>query len=302
MRDRLNINLSAGSSCFVRCHGCYNHFGADADALTSGIILEFLEAARSKGADRVTLCGGDPLSRPDILDLIRGIRGLGYRISLDTVGTPLLGNAQTIFYGRHAVGQVDIQMLASLVDEIGIPVDGATEQIIQAFRKGRQNFLSEQLSILSLLNDVNASICVNTVVNQFNIVSLNSILDLLSPFNAVKKWQLFQFIPSGPLGFKNRLKYEISQEAFVVAMESLQIYAESKHNTIKIDYKTSASRRGNYLLIDSDGLAWVPKFSIDNVPSSNRLIIGDIKKQSDFAEIFSVVLAPTTLFKSDSDV
>jgi molybdenum cofactor biosynthesis enzyme MoaA len=77
MKARRSINLSVARSCFVRCSGCYNHFGKHAALASSDEILASLRYAYERGIRKVTLCGGDPLARADILDLLMRIRVVG---------------------------------------------------------------------------------------------------------------------------------------------------------------------------------------------------------------------------------
>ena len=133
MRDRLSINISVARSCFVRCNGCYNHFGQSDKLVNTSTIIEFLKYAQSKGITKVTICGGDPLSRPDIISLLEEIKRLGFFINLDTVGTSIIGNVQTVFFGQNDIPKIDSKKLASLIDLIGIPVDGSTNEIATNF-------------------------------------------------------------------------------------------------------------------------------------------------------------------------
>ncbi len=121
MQERASIILSAGRSCFVKCLGCYNFFGKSEDLTKTSIILDFLARAKRSGIEKVTIGGGDPLSRPDIIDLLTQVKGMGFKINVDTVGTPLLGPAETIFFGHRQVNQVSANSISSLVDNIGIP-------------------------------------------------------------------------------------------------------------------------------------------------------------------------------------
>jgi hypothetical protein len=61
---------------------------------------------------------------PYILTLLEMIKKRGFFIKLDTVGTPLLDQAQSIFFKRVKVDKIDAKNLAELVDLIGIPLDG----------------------------------------------------------------------------------------------------------------------------------------------------------------------------------
>ncbi len=299
---RSTLNLSVGRACFTRCDGCYNFFGKSVSLPPNGTILRFLDYAWERGVSKVTLCGGDPLSRPDIVPLVRSIKALGFHISLDTVGSNLLGPTQTIFYGRNVVAKIDARELAALVDVLGIPLDGISEDSIAKFRTGRPGILSEQLAILELLSRSDAKICVNTVVHKENAAEISSIGLLISRFAGVRRWQLFQFSPTGPLGFTNRERFEISPRRFSRLVRGLSI------DGVIIDAKSNARRKHSYLLIDSDGLAWVPKSSRGGrwnaLQDANaaRVKIGSICDPADFARIIDLVDAATPAPQSDAAI
>ena len=137
MRQHLSLNLNIGAGCFVSCPGCYNHFGKG--FVSEKIILDFLEFIKTFGVAKLTLGGGDPLTYPDILILLEKIKSKGFYIQLDTVGTPLLEQTQSVFFKRVNVNKIDARHLSELVDLIGIPLDGPSIEIIRHFRTIRQN-------------------------------------------------------------------------------------------------------------------------------------------------------------------
>lgn len=298
MKERLNLNISVARACFVRCDGCYNHFGRRSNTVGTDEIITFLAFARTKGIAKVTLCGGDPLARADLMLLLDEIRRLGYSINLDTVGTPIIGDATTRFYGHDVVRRVDAAQLAQLVDLIGIPIDGASNESIALFRSGRPNLLDEQMQIMAALNACNARICINTVVHKSNIKDIPSVLELIEPFDSVEKWQLFQFAPIGPLGYRNRERYSITAEAFTRLKDQLHGIAGESRFGGRLEFKSNADRKGNYLLVDSDGLAWMPQASTttswDYASDENdqRIVLGDITRHEDHEAILDVVVNP----------
>jgi acetolactate synthase-1/2/3 large subunit len=296
MNDQIGINLSVARSCFVRCDGCYNHFGRVDTLVDTDTIIAFLDRVRCAGVEKVTVCGGDPLARPDILPLLEKIRALGFVINLDTVGTPLLRPATTVYYGRRAIPRVDPDRLARLVDLIGIPVDGPSNATVAEFRVGRANLLDEQLRIIAGLDSVNARVCVNTVVHRRNLGEIRCILPLISQYRCVVKWQLFQFSPTGPLGFRNRDAYVIDERPFLALDAGLRADAAARYWPAEIELKTNARRKDHYLLIDSEGLAWTPYSPTGGTwdpvtdATDHRVIIGDIKLAGDHPQILDAVL------------
>lgn len=301
MRERLSLNISVARSCFVKCLGCYNHFGNSPNLTSTPNLLLFLISAKKRGFTKVTFCGGDPLSRPDIIDLLKKVKEIGFFISLDTVGTPILGSASTIFYGRSLVPKVNEADLAKYVDSVGIPLDAPSNEVMSLFRTERINQFDEQILILKKLSEAQAKICLNTVVYKGNIDHIEKIIPLIQGIGGIKKWQLFQFMPIGPLGYQNRKTYEVSDKDFYLLKDNLKKYRETSLKNVKVELKAKAERKGNYMFVDSEGLAWVPSIEIneqwnDEKDSTHkRLIIGDLNIIEDHEKILEIALNPQSI-------
>lgn len=133
----LALNLAVGPSCFVRCDGCYNLFGRTATRgglVTMRELEPFVRSAREFGVDQVTVSGGDPLTHPEIFDILAMLRSLGFFIKMDTVGSAFMRDSRIQFYGSGSVSQVDPASIAPLVDMIGLPLDGASTMVQRRFR------------------------------------------------------------------------------------------------------------------------------------------------------------------------
>lgn len=272
---RRSIILTAGNGCFVACPGCYNHFARD--LVETDVVLDFVGRLHAQfNVRKVTVGGGDPLTRPDVVDLLRGLRNMGLHIHLDTVGTAFLRDAPIRFMGRGMVPRVNPVDVAGLVDLIGIPLDGADDETINLFR--RFGSVADQIECLSLLEAVGAPIGINTVVHRGNIDSLNDIAEVLVKFGRIRQWQLFQFMPSGPLGSRNRDQFEIAGGEFGCAVERLQEILPS----ILVTAKSNRFRKNGYLLIDGGGTVWSPLQGNDvewNPADANatRIVHGNIR-------------------------
>lgn len=74
--------------CNFRCPFCHNSdlLGAASETLTPSELLAFLEKRRGL-LDGVCLTGGEPTLQPDLPELVRQIKALGFAVKLDTNGT-----------------------------------------------------------------------------------------------------------------------------------------------------------------------------------------------------------------------
>lgn len=247
-----HLMISASSSCFTACPGCYNHFSGT--SMPTEDLLAFCAKLQSKlGLERVTVAGGDPLARPDILTLLDGLNALGLRVILDTVGLPLLGAASLRFKGAGDIAALSAEELAQRAALIGIPLDGSTDDVLTQFR--RFTTVSQQLRIIGKLLEAGAALCVNTVVHKGNVDDLDAIAALLSPYPYLQEWQLFQFMPSGPLGYRHRDDFEISEVAFHRATQNLHTLLPQ----IKVTARSNSARKHRYMLLDGSGMLWQPQ-------------------------------------------
>ena len=172
------INFAVGPNCPVRCEGCYNHFGETAQLgglVTAEQIIDFAADARDEGVTQTTISGGDPLFPPEIVAIVAGLKDLGMKIKLDTVGTALLGDAPIVYKGKGVAPQVEVTELAPHVDFVNIPLDGARQETVAHFRRGRANLVAETRLIAGLLRNAGVEFGFNTVArDKFGRVTLNA--------------------------------------------------------------------------------------------------------------------------------
>jgi len=120
-------------ACNLRCTQCYaDSFGSlksKKGELTTEEILEVLREIHSLGGRTVTFSGGEPLLRPDMLEIAEFARNeLGLSVKLNTNGTLLLPEGV-------------VERLVPIVDELQISFDGSSAEVHDAVR-GKGSFES----------------------------------------------------------------------------------------------------------------------------------------------------------------
>ena len=245
------INLCISKYCFLKCKGCYNNFCALPE-ITYEQIITFLEYAKNEGLERVTLSGGDPLTRTDIDKIISKCIDLNLKVNMDTVGLPFISDTKILGEDKTIEKFTNYNLLKK-IDVIGIPLDGASNEIISNFRIYKDNLFNEIIEILNIFEKNNINVCINTVLHKQNIRDLNNILNVVNRYNCIKKWQIFQYMPIGPLGKKNEELFSIDRIEFNNAKEEL---LKINKSNINIEFKASEERAHNYMLIDSSGKAY----------------------------------------------
>lgn len=267
--------LCIANRCFIKCPGCYHIFPQNENEVTTEEIVSFISASIGEGVTKITFTGGDPLTRPDISELVEFCHSSGLKVNIDTVGTPFVTTCLT-YDRKKKIELISDHTFLKMVDFIGIPIDGSTDEIIQLFRRGRKNFLDEQLKVLSFLEKIDATVCINTVLHRGNFNDLNNIHSIISRFNSVRKWQIFEFMPIGELGYKNKKKYEIESN------KTIDIDKLSGLNpNLFIEYKTGVEREDSYMLVNSEGDAY------KNDLSNTVKLYGNIKKKETWSSIFT---------------
>lgn len=277
MRTNPSLIVAAGKGCFTYCKGCYQYFGKN--QVPTNDLLDFIRKYKKVfNLNKITLAGGDPMTRKDIVYLVEELNKMELKVYMDTVGKNFINNADIIFRDFGTAQYIDPILLKGKISKIGIPLDGYTTEQINYFRT--KITLSEIISILNVLNNNGYNICINTVVNKININDLKNILEVIKQFKQVIQWQLFQYSPIGDLGFKNRKLFEV--EDFLFEKKVLDLIEYGMDTGIEIEGKSNSYRKLNYILVNSDGEVWQPDYNVSKSIfevldiSSSKHIIGTI--------------------------
>lgn len=273
-----SLIIQASNRCPCCCLGCYNHF-ADAADIPTEQIVRFTESYIHRfDTKKVTISGGDPLMRKDIVCLLDDLMGLGIAVSVDTVGLSIVQDRIL----------TDILKRVSVV---GLPLDGMTDKTLNTFRTGLQ--ISQLLQVIRIASENGLRICVNTVVHAQNLHELSLIAQFVSETEGVKKWQLFQYMPIGPRGSKNAAQYMISDQVFQTICE--QVHQLPIRTDVSIECKSLSYRRNKYLLLGADGTVWYPKQTFSDTwktkseQNSQRVVVGHINDERILDKIAEVI-------------
>ncbi len=286
----MHLNIFVSQRCFVHCKGCYS-FSREEErgkSTSTDKIINFLRFVYSTGCRKVTLCGGDPLSRNDIIDLLDKIKEIGFNISLDTVGTPII---KDVVYDKDTmIKKVNTKRIAELVDVIGIPIDGSTNEVFKRFRQTKVDIVGQQLDICEELHKFGAHICINTVAHKGNLEDAHQLAKLIKKLDYISKWQIFQYEPLGKFGLKNREFFEITDKQFAdFQAKILEIF---DNDISRLQFKASHNRKNAYMLIDNSGNAWIPAYENMSLSEfsyvfNENVIIGNIANLQDWNKICS---------------
>lgn len=157
-------------ACNLDCVMCYNAPLAEPE-LSTAEGLELLEQLAAAGVLRLTLTGGEILSRRDFFTLAARARALGFALNLKTNGTLITEPAADRLAALDPV-QVDISLL------------GATEATFDAVA-GSRNTLARVLRGVRLLQARGVRVKLNTLLLSLNVAERQQMVDLAQELGVV---------------------------------------------------------------------------------------------------------------------
>jgi PqqA peptide cyclase len=159
--------------CPLHCVYCSNptELTARSEELPTEIWSRVFQEAGILGVLQADLTGGEPLARPDILDLIRAARAAGLYVNMISSGMPL-----------------DESRLAQLVeaglDHFQLSFQGAREEIAQEISGTKSH--AQKLRVLEWLNKVRVAVTLNFVVHRRNIDHIEEMLRIAESSSATR--------------------------------------------------------------------------------------------------------------------
>lgn len=182
-----NVYWETTIACELACQHCR------ADAIRHRDPLELttdegralMRDVKAMGSMMI-LTGGDPMQRPDILELIGYGREIGLPVSITPSTTPSLTREHVARFRELGVSAM------------GVSLDGPSAEVHDAFRGVDGTFANSMLA-LGWAREFKMPVQVNTTVTTATLPHLPALLRLLrekaSP--PVRRWSLFLLVPVG---------------------------------------------------------------------------------------------------------
>jgi len=172
-------------ACALACVHCRAEAQPRRDPrqLTTDESFRLIDQLVEVGKPIVVITGGDPLMRPDLLDLIHYTSQKGLRVALSPTAT-VLATRERLQAARDAG-----------IARMQISLDGSKPDIQDAFR-GRKGSFQRTTEILETIQDLGVSLQVGTTISRFNLDDLDGIAELVARYGAVM-WSLFFLVPTG---------------------------------------------------------------------------------------------------------
>ncbi len=201
--------------CNLKCKHCYSISG-DADfpgELSSGDVFGVMDDLKAFGVPVLILSGGEPLLRPDIFDISRRAKSLGFYTGLSSNGA--------------LIDERNIDEIASIgYDYVGISLDGigATHD---AFR-GKEGCFEDSLRGVRACKERGIKVGLRFTMTMDNFEQLPQLLDLAED-EGVDKFYLSHLVYAGR-GNKNRMDdaaWETTRTTMDMLFERAWSYVES---------------------------------------------------------------------------
>ncbi len=151
--------------------------------LTTAEAKRLMEDVRRFGRPLFILTGGDPLKRPDVVELVAHGAGLGLRMALTPSGTPLMTR------------EVLLRLRDAGLARLAVSLDGSTAEIHDAFR-GVVGSYDWTLRMLRAARELGLSTQVNTTVSAYNVDDFDALCTLMADLG-ITMWSVFFVVPTG---------------------------------------------------------------------------------------------------------
>ena len=135
------------------------------------------------GRPLLVLTGGDPLKRPDAVELVRYGVDAGLRVALTPSGTPLM--TPHVLQELHDAG----------MSRLAVSLDGATAAQHDAFR-GVAGSFDWTIRMLETARSLGLSTQINTTISRHNVHDLENLITLMTGLG-IALWSVFFIVPVG---------------------------------------------------------------------------------------------------------
>jgi heme d1 biosynthesis radical SAM protein NirJ len=200
--------------CNLTCKHCYS-ISADVDfpgELNTEQVYGVMDDLKQYGVPVLILSGGEPLLRPDIYDISRRAKAMGFYTALSTNGT--------------LIDESNIDKIAEMnYDYLGISIDGLRET--HDYFRQKKGAFDEAMNGIRLCRDKGIKVGLRFTVTQDNAHELPGMLELMNR-EKIDKFYLSHLNYAGR-GDKNRkddaaeeMTREVMDQLFAAAWEAQQ--------------------------------------------------------------------------------
>jgi radical SAM protein len=208
-------------ACDLACLHCRAEARPDRDSgeLSTAEAKRMMDQVRRFGRPLFVLTGGDPLKRPDVVELLGYGASIGLRMAMTPSGTPLM------------TPEVLRELRDAGLSRLAVSLDGSTAAVHDGFRGVRGSY-DWTLRMLRAARELGLSTQINTTVSRHNLDDFEGLIELMVGLG-ISLWSVFFLVPTG----RARPEDIASPEDFERVFE--RMYELSK--TAPFDVKSTAA-------------------------------------------------------------
>jgi AdoMet-dependent heme synthase len=166
----------------LHCRACA-HPQRNGHELSTSEARSLMEEVRRFGQPLFVLTGGDPLKRPDVVELVEYGSSLGLRMAMTPSGTPLMTPA------------VIRRLRDAGLARLAVSLDGSTPAIHDAFR-GVDGSWEWTIRMIREARRIGLSTQINTTVTRHTLADLEALIGLMTELE-ISLWSVFFLVPTG---------------------------------------------------------------------------------------------------------
>jgi PqqA peptide cyclase len=207
--------------CPLHCVYCSNplELQTRATELDTETWSRVFQQAAQIGVLQIDFTGGEPLTRPDIIALVRSARAAGLYVSLITSGLPL---DETKLGGLAEAG----------LDHVQLSFQGAHDEIASEISGTKAH--AQKLRVLEWLKNVRVAVTLNFVIHRRNIDQIESMLKLAETSSATRVE--FANVQYYGWAFANREYLLPTRAQLDRSIETLKAAQERLRGKIRVEY------------------------------------------------------------------
>ena len=172
-------------ACDLACLHCRAEARAHRDSaeLSTDEARRMMEQVRGFGRPLFVLTGGDPLKRPDTIELVRHGANIGLRMAMTPSGTPLMTRP------------ILEQLADAGLSRLAVSLDGSTAEIHDAFR-GVPGSFDWTVRMIRAARELGLSTQINATVSRHNLDDFEGLIALMGELG-ISLRSVFFLVPTG---------------------------------------------------------------------------------------------------------
>ena len=293
------LHLLLNGACPMRCNRFGACYGPAYDRRGEVSADQWLESFRSfwvpQGVQLVTISGGEPMLRPDLEDLVVGLRELGILVTLSTLGR-----------GRRHDKLVNRPRLLAALHNVGVPMHGHTAKahgryMVTAAGQPAHQSWHDSLEIVQVVSGLgyNLMVDIRSVVTPLTWWSLLWLPEVLCATEGVNldyaEWTVYEpNFRSGPRqNAPNRAAVELPPGAFEQFCREAFRRMARQRQLLMFKSQSVSRAGGKYCFADPDGNVTLELATAEGGLQVVRL--GHISRPDELTENFNRIIAMVPL-------